>query len=395
MHNPWNLTDDEVNKKSASHTVREICQQPKAWLDTIEVLAAKKDEIAAFVKPLMAKENLQIIFTGAGTSDYVGDTIAPYLKQKLGKRIEAIATTDIVASPLQHLEKHTPTVLVSFARSGNSPESVAAYDLAEQLVDEVYQVVITCNENGTLAKRAAKGEKGHTLLILNPPQTNDMGFAMTSSFTSMVIGGLMVFDMGNFEQNAALIKRLAACGEKILAKDHGLVELVNSDIERFVFIGSGPMQGLAQETCLKLLELTSGKVVSVCESVMGFRHGPKSIINDKTAVIMLMSGDPYTRQYDMDLLNELKNDSGKCTVWAISSAVDEAAAKLVDKLLVVDETAKSPWGNDAYQALCYVLFDHILALAASLAQGITPDNPRPDGTVNRVVKGVIIHGFNQ
>lgn len=393
MQNPWKLTDDELQERSARHTAKEICQQPQAWLRTVKVLTAKRQEIEGFMKPLKAKGNLRIIFTGAGTSDYVGDTIAPYLKQKLGGRLEAIATTDIVANPLQCFEKGTPTVLVSFARSGNSPESVAAYDLAEQLLDEVYQVVITCNENGTLAKRAAAAEKGNALLILNPPETNDLGFAMTSSFTSMVIGGLIVFDMADFEKNVSLLKRLAACGEKILAEDHGLVSLANAGIERFVFVGSGAMHGLAQETCLKLLELTSGKIVSVSESVMGFRHGPKSIINDKTAVIMLMSSDPYTRQYDMDLLQELKNDGGGCRVWAVSSYADSEAAGLVEKLLVVDSEADKAWGNDAYQALCYVLFDHILAVAASLAQGITPDNPRPDGTVNRVVKGVVIHDF--
>lgn len=389
MNNPWNLSEEALKERSAFNTVTEICQQPQAWLDTLDVLNAKRDEIEKFIRPLLAKDNLQVIFTGAGTSDYVGDTIAPYLKQKLGKRIDSIATTDIVSNPLQMLEKHTPTVLVSFARSGNSPESVAAYDLAEQIVDEIYQVVITCNSEGTLAKRAAG--KDNALLVLNPPQTNDLGFAMTSSFTSMVIGGLFVFDMASFEENVTLVKRLAACGELILKEDHGLVALANSGIERFVFVGSGGMHGLAQETCLKLLELTSGKVVAVSESTMGFRHGPKSIINDNTAIIMLMSGDPYTRQYDMDLLNELKNDGGKYKVVAVTLAPDAEVEKIVDKILVVDKEAESYWCNDAYQALCYVMFDHILALAASLAQGVTPDNPRPDGTVNRVVKGVIIH----
>ena len=160
MKNPWNLSESELKEKKAIFTATETCQQPQAWLDTLDILAEKRAEIEAFVTPLLKKAKLQIIFTGAGTSDYVGDTIAPYLRNRLGKRVDAIATTDIVSSPAQYLEKDTPTVLVSFARSGNSPESVAAYDLAEQLVDEIYQIVITCNAEGTLAKRASKSEKG-------------------------------------------------------------------------------------------------------------------------------------------------------------------------------------------------------------------------------------------
>lgn len=390
MKNPWNLSESELKEKKAIFTATETCQQPQAWLDTLAILAEKRAEIETFVTPLLKKEKLQIIFTGAGTSDYVGDTIAPYLRNRLGKRVDAIATTDIVSSPAQYLEKDTPTVLVSFARSGNSPESVAAYDLAEQLVDEIYQIVITCNAEGTLAKRASKSEKGNALLIVNPAQTNDLGFAMTSSFTSMIISGLMVFTLGTFEENVKLVKRLAACGEKILENDHGLVDIANSNVKRLVFLGSAGLGGFAQEMCLKVLELTSGKLVAVSESIMGFRHGPKSIINDDTVVIAFVSTDAYTRQYDLDLLRELHNDQGGFKVLAVTAVPDAHVKALVDQNLVVDESTDSVWGNDAYMALGYALFGHILALAASLAQQITSDNPRPDGTVNRVVKGVTI-----
>lgn len=391
MNNPWNLSEAALKEKGGLHTAREICQQPQAWREMLDILEQRADEIGAFLNPLLAKKDLRIIFTGAGTSAYVGDTIAPYLGEKIGKRVQAIATTDIVANPTQCLEKATPTVVVSFARSGDSPESVAAYDLAEQLVGEIYQIVITCNANGTLAKRAQGS--ANTLVILTPKQTNDLGFAMTSSFTCMLIGGLMVFDMKDFAKNKAYVLHLAACAEKTLSGDHGLLELAQAGCERLVFLGSGSLRGFAQEACLKVMELASGRIVSVSESVMGFRHGPKSIINDKTVVVMLLSEDAYTRQYEMDFLNELHHDVGDFKVVAMSSSPDEKVKALVDLMLVVDEDAKGPWANDAYQALGYIVYDHIFAVAASMAHGITPDNPRPDGSVNRVVKGVIIHAF--
>lgn len=393
MTNPWKLSQEQLKENGAIHTATEICQQPEAWRQTLDILEERKTQIERFVEPLLAKEKVQIIFAGAGTSAYVGDTIAPYLGEKIGKRVCSIATTDIVANPSQFLEKNTPTVLVSFARSGDSPESVATYDLAQQIVADIHQIVITCNPNGTLAKRAEKNA-GNTLVILTPKQTNDLGFAMTSSFTCMLLSGLMIFDMKRFDKNKAQVERLASCAEKILADDHGLLALAEAGYERIAFLGSGSLRGLAKEACLKVLELTSGKFVSVSESVMGFRHGPKSIINDKTIVVMFMSGDAYTHQYEMDFLNELHHDAGKFKVVAVTSAPDQDIKALADYMLVVDEAATEPWGNDAYQALGYIVFDHILALASSLSYRITPDNPRPDGSVNRVVKGVTIHPFN-
>ncbi|MDK6646268.1 SIS domain-containing protein, partial [Actinotignum timonense] len=83
----------------------------------------------------------------------------------------AIATTDIVANPLAYLHKEVTTILVSFARSGNSPESVAAVDLAKDIVEELYQITITCAEEGKLAQQAHGDERN--LLLLQPAPSND------------------------------------------------------------------------------------------------------------------------------------------------------------------------------------------------------------------------------
>lgn len=390
--NSWNLSNKQLKERGAENTAKEICQQPDAWEETLRLLEDEKEEIDAFVKPLLAKRELRIIFTGAGTSAYVGDIIAPYLREKIGKDAWAIATTDIVATPKQYLLAHKPTVLISFARSGDSPESIGAFDLAEQLIDEIYHIVITCNPKGALVDRAKK-KSGHTLVLYMPKNTNDLGFAMTSSFTCMLLSGLMVFDMDNFSKNAVLVRKIAACGRQILQDGNEADNLGKSGFERITFLGSGALYGLARETCLKVLELTAGKIAAVSESVMGFRHGPKSIINDRTLVVMLLSSQAYTHAYEMDFLRELYHDAGAFKVMTMSSAPDKEAAELADYSLVVDKEAGEPWGEDAYMALAYVLFDHIFALSASITVGIAPDTPCPSGNVNRVVKGVTLHPF--
>jgi Predicted phosphosugar isomerases len=388
--NPWDLSETELIAKGAVNTAREICQQPEAWLETLELLQQQQGEIKAFVEPLLKKQDLRIIFTGAGTSAYAGDIIAPYLREKTQRDILSVATTDIVAAPLQFLLKHKPTLLVSFARSGDSPESIGAFDFAEQIIDEVYQIVITCNPKGALAQRAAE-KKEHTLNIYTPPQTNDLGFAMTSSFTSMLLSGLMLFDMKNFAANRALVERIVDCTSKLLTEGQDVAAIGRAGFERLVFLGTGSLQALAKETCLKVLELTAGKKVAVAESIVGFRHGPKSIVNDKTLVVMLFSADSYTHAYEMDFLRELNHDEGSFKVMAVCPAPDEEISALADYMMVLDPQAKDSWGQDAYLAMGYVVFDHILALAASMAEGVAPDTPCPSGSVNRVVKGVVIY----
>ena len=388
--NPWNLSEKELKSKGAWNTATEICQQPDAWTETLHILEKQKDEIEAFVKPLTVKKDCRFIFTGAGTSAYAGDIIAPYLREKKGWDVWSVSTTDIVSVPNQFLAKTKPTVLISFARSGDSPESIGAFDLAEQILQEVYQIVITCNPQGALAVKA-KEKAEHTLLLYTPKQTNDLGFAMTSSFTCMLLSGLMVLDMENFAENAKLVSRIADCGKKILQEGQGLPELGAAGFERIIFLGSGSLYGLSRETCLKVLELTAGKIAAVSESVMGFRHGPKSIINDKTLVVVLLSADEYTHDYEMDFLRELKHDEGKFKVMTINAAQDKEVQSLSDYSFVVDKAAAGSWGKDAYLALAYVLFDHIFAVAASIAKKVYPDTPCPSGSVNRVVKGVILH----
>ncbi|MGC0295313.1 SIS domain-containing protein, partial [Streptococcus pneumoniae] len=177
-------TKEDLLELGAEITTREIYQQPDVWREAFEFYQAKREEIAAFLQEIADKHDyIKVILTGAGTSAYVGDTLLPYFKEVYDERkwnFNAIATTDIVANPATYLKKDVATVLVSFARSGNSPESVATVDLAKSLVDELYQVTITCAADGKLALQAHGDDCN--LLLLQPAASNDAGFAMTSSF---------------------------------------------------------------------------------------------------------------------------------------------------------------------------------------------------------------------
>ena len=386
-----NYTKEELLELGAEITTREIYQQPDVWKEAFEAYQAKCEEIAAFLQDIADRHDyIKVILTGAGTSAYVGDTLVPYFKEVYDERkwnFNAIATTDIVANPETYLKKDVATVLVSFARSGNSPESVATVDLAKALVDDLYQVTITCAAEGKLALQAHGDDRN--LLLLQPAASNDAGFAMTSSFTSMMLTALLVFDPTEFAVKAQRFEVVTSLARKVLDNAADVKELVDLDFNRVIYLGAGPFFGLAHEAQLKILELTAGQVATMYESPVGFRHGPKSLINEDTVVLIFGTTSDYTRKYDLDLVREVAGDHIARRVVLLS---DQAFG-----LENVKEVALGCGGvlNDIYRVFPYIVYAQLFALLTSLKVENKPDTPSPTGTVNRVVQGVIIHDYQK
>jgi D-galactosamine 6-phosphate deaminase/isomerase len=370
----------ELDGRGAGWTGREIAQQPALWREVAKTASTLGDKHAAFLRPLLDRRELRIVLAGAGTSAYAGEVLAPTLRRHLGHRVEAIASTDLVADPHGCFAEDVPTLLVSFSRSGDSPEAVAATRLADQFLTECHHLVVTCNPDGRLCREHADAKS--SMVLRMPAAANDQGFAMTSSFTCMVLGVLLVLTDGTTEE---MVHQLATAAERALP---GIAErarsLVMADYERFVYLGSGPLRGLAHESALKLLELTAGQVMTHAESSLGFRHGPKAVLNDRTLAVVYVSNDAYTRRYDLDLVEELRRSIEPASVLALS-AQDGGPEADVWHLPGLDGL------DDTSLALCYALFAQTIALHTSLHLGHTPDNPFPAQEVNRVVQGVTIH----
>jgi tagatose-6-phosphate ketose/aldose isomerase len=381
----------ELTKLGAEITTREIKQQPELWREAWTNYERQQPEIVAFLKKVTESVTgpVRVIFTGAGTSAYVGDTITPYLNRQGDRHqfyFEALPTTSLVSSPADYFEPDTPTLLVSFARSGNSPESVKTVELAEQLVHQLYQLTITCAPEGHLAKRA-EGEDNN-LVLLQPARSNDQGFAMTGSFSCMTLTALLVFDTASHADKAQWIDDIVAMGDDVIAREDTLQSYIADDFDRITYLGSGSLGGLTREAQLKILELTAGQVATVFDTSMGFRHGPKSFVNDKTLVFDFISNDAYTRDYDIDVLAEIDGDHIAQRVVAIGQDAGRHFAG--DNFLFNRNDVSLP---EAYLALPDVMVAQTLALLTSVKIGNKPDTPSPTGTVNRVVKGVILHDY--
>ena len=366
MTNYLGYSAAELEQLKGFWTAKEIEQQPDCWRETTEILAQHSAVINSFMEPILAKQDLRIVLTGAGTSAFVGRSLSPILTQQLRRRVEAVSTTDIVSNPYQYF---------------------AEDNLANQCLTNCYHLVLTCNSEGHLY--VASKTDDNSLAVLMPAQTNDKSFAMTSSFSSMMLAAFSVLT-GNesVSKDIESICKYSEAQVKEINKFIGTID--NTEVSKVVYLGSGGFKGIAEESALKLLELTAGKVVISFDSPLGFRHGPKSIVDDKTLIFVYISNDPQTRKYDLDLLAELRRDGIANKVVAITAQLDDQVRQgdywLADGMQ--DAT-------DAGLLFAYILVAQIYAFHLAVELGNTPDNPCPTGEVNRVVQGVTIHNFNK
>ena len=384
------LDDEEKKRLGVEATAEEIAQQPEMWRDT----AARVRAAAPAVRRLLGDVGLpggaaEVVFCGAGTSDFVGRCAQGPVTAALGTRGIACPTTDVVTHPEYVFPANRPGVMVSFARSGNSPESVAAMEIALRERPEIRHLVITCNEDGKLARKARELGERACCLVLHP-KTNDRGLAMTSSFSSMVVAGLGVAYLDKIEEYVSAVERLARAGERVLEVAPEVAEgLAKRRPRRACFLGSGAAYGAAVESHLKLQELTDGGIICLCDTFLGIRHGPRAAIHEDTLVVCFVASDPEVRRYEVDLLRA-NREQGVGLAHVIAADRKEGLEGLAEEVIEFD-----PEGTlglpDGMLSPVYTIVGQLLGLFASLEHGLKPDAPSAGGVIHRVVEGVTIY----
>ena len=371
---------DELAASGALWTAREIEQQPHMLQRTHALLSGLHAELQKFIAPVADNPLARVILTGAGTSAYIGACLAPVLDRALAARVDAVPTTDIVSSPHLYLDPDQPLLLVSFGRSGNSPESIQAVTLADSLVKNVRHLLVTCNRDGALGRTQLR----QAMTLLLPEETHDVSFAMTSSFSCMMYATLNALSKpGAFD---AQIGAIAQSTRRVIQDtDRALLELARGDTRRVVYLGSGPFQSLAREAALKLGELTNGEIATCFDSPLGFRHGPKTFVNERTLVFVFVSNDALTRKYDHDLVDELRRDGRAARVIEVTTRPRPELGR--DTLQVSGMTEAA----DVELLWPYIAIAQLYAFHQSRSLGFSPDNPNKEGTVNRVVQGVRLY----
>lgn len=386
----FGISPEKMKETSSVFTLTEIHQQPSTWRKTCAQLASCKEELQTFLDQALQAEDFDIVLTGAGTSEFIGNSLFQALNKRYGYKVKSYATTDIVPSPEDFLSLTKPTILVSFGRSGNSPESIGAVEAAEAVCRKLYHLFVTCNHEGSLSKMAEGRE--HCFALNLTPETHDQSFAMTSSFSNMYLATYLAFNLDRLEEITACIERVGQAGTRFLEQDYRKAQQIveEFDFNRIAYLGNVALKGVSQESALKMLELTAGRVGTMFDSPLGFRHGPKSIVDDRTLTVVYLSDDAYRRRYEIDLIREMSGQRKKNRIVAVMNLPCEEVRELVDYTVELG-------AGEALENVClglgYILFAQTLAVLKSLSLGITPDNPCPTGEVNRVVKGVTLYPY--
>ncbi len=346
-------------------TLQEILQQPLLWPTTLEKVRAASQRLQL---PARLQE-ARVLLTGAGTSAYAASAIATAWPRAI-----AVPTTDLLADAERYL--YDVGAVISLARSGNSPESAAVVEHMRALRPDILQLAIVCNEDGALSHAGLDG-----LMVLDP-RTNDHSLVMTGAFSNLVLAGLV---LAQPDAVAATVDEFSRRAAALLPEiDRACRRLAARAPDRIVVLSSSPALGWAREAGLKTLEMTAGRFPVVTETYLGLRHGPMSFVRPDTLVLCLLSSDPVRRLYETDLIHELRAKN----IGYLAGIADAAESEgLFDEII----PAVAPRADDALRTPYEIVGPQLLGYYLSLRIGLNPDNPSPDGVINRVVQGVRIH----
>jgi tagatose-6-phosphate ketose/aldose isomerase len=370
------------------HTLREICQQPVIWLETASRMADHVSLVEAslgFVDREAAPG--AIVLTGSGSSLYAGECLSLALQSALDIPVHTISAGMVLTDPNGCLTGRVPSLLVSFARSGNSPESCGAVDAVREALPACRHLVITCSGQGRLATRY--GDDPRVATVVLDDRTADRSLVMTSSFTNMVLAGRFLAQTRDVAGYRARIATLARQAVHLLHR-HGdaLAHVARSDYRTAVYLGSGNRYGSAREAALKMLEMTGGQVKTFAETYLGVRHGPMCAIDDGALVVLFLSSDPVTRAYEVDLVRELeqKKLGARKVIFGSEVPADLAASGDV----VIDAPELCTVGDEDAPVLDVVV-GQLLGFFRCLSAGLRPDSPSDEGVISRVVGDFAIH----
>jgi tagatose-6-phosphate ketose/aldose isomerase len=381
----FDLPVEEKRERGLLFTPKEIAQQPDTWQVTLQIFREHHQRICAFLDEAGVRDALEkrpaVLLIGAGTSDYIGQTLELLLRQKWGCEVSCVASTDLLPSLEEYVVQGRRYLWISFSRSGDSPEGVAVIEHAKRLYPDIAHLIVTCNAEARMAAICKDAESAYTVVL--DDAVNDRGLAMTSSFTNMIVMGHCLANAWSIEEYSSILAGLVRAGRDFLPRATELAERIASQgLPRACFVGTGALASVAKESALKLLEMTAGQVKTTSETVLGLRHGPMATLDTQTLFLCFVSGNGRRARYAKDLLSEVGSKQVVAARIAVGPrSVEAEISPHCDLYIALDIDVQ-----DAYRSVLDVIFGQLLGLYCSVAHKLKPDSPSPGGVINRVVQ---------
>lgn len=333
-------------------TLQEILSQPVAWRAVLQELERQAAILKSYWRPGKTQE---VIFTGCGSTYYLSRSAAEIFKGETGALVSAYPASDLYLFPDLVLTKDISRMLVTISRSGETSETLRAADQFHAR-DHGPVFAITCYEGSPLVKKAS--------VSLIAREAHEKSVAQTRSFSSMLVAakGLAALLAGRSLSSRFL--QLPELGADLISSHHELSRRLGSDptFERFFFLGSGPLYGLACEAMLKMKEMSLS--YSEAFQFLEFRHGPMSMVNKDTLIVGLLSETAF--DHEARLLSDMRKMGAK--VFAITPI--ELSMGHADHQVVL------PGGlSDLERGALYLPLLQLLAFYRSVSKGLNPDKP--------------------
>jgi tagatose-6-phosphate ketose/aldose isomerase len=386
------LPEQEKIERGLEHTPREIWQQPATWGKTFQRCRDLNSEISkvlrkARIRPA-SNASPTVYLVGAGTSDYGARALAPMLRRRWGCDVCPIPSTTMLTDFEDFHHRGREYFWISFSRSGDSPEGVALLERVFERHPAIHHLLITCNPDGRMARLCSQ-HPDRALTILLDDAVNDRGLAMTSSFSNMLLAGQCVAHADEMDKFGAAVAQMAESGRQFLPAAAEVAAAVTMlGCTRACFVGSGALRAVADESVLKVVELSAGKVTTLAETPLGLRHGPMSSVDGQTVFVAFLSSEPRRRGYELDLLREIdRKHLGRVRVAVTVQGIDDVSP-LTDYCLSLD---CPPDFSDHYRPALDVMLGQLIGLFASMRSGLKPDQPSPSGTITRVVQPIKLY----
>ncbi|MBI3475400.1 MAG: SIS domain-containing protein [Acidobacteria bacterium] len=373
---------EEQKRLGYFHTLREICQQPGTWMHTAKLLQGSAREISPLLKGISS-----LVLSGSGSSEFAGDCVRMVLQKELVIDTQSIAGGTLLTHGRSAVPVGRPGLMVSIARSGDSPESVGALELMLKTEPDFRHLVLTCNRQGSLVNNF-RTDSRVTVITLDE-STNDQSLVMTSSFTNLVIAARFLGLIDESSRYRSICDGLSRAAAGLLRDHFGtLAAAGKASFRRVLFLGSGSRFAAAREASLKMLEMTAGRVTASCETYLGLRHGPMSAVNEETLIVGFLSTAPQARAYESDVLRELaRKQLGLFRIIA-GKGVPPDLVRAGDVLIPYDSSDEL---EDDNVTVLDVVVGQILAFSRCLHEGLQPDSPSQSGVIQRVVQSFALH----
>jgi len=386
------LPEPERSERGLEHTPREIWQQPETWSATYAVCGARRNELnGALARAGIGRGSTAsptIYLVGAGTSDYSGRALAPLLRRRWSSDVWPIPSTTLLTEFEQFHAPGREYLWISFSRSGESPEGVALLDRALRGHREIHHLVITCNQEGPMARLCAQHPDRALALVLDDV-VNDRGLAMTSSFSNMLLAGQCIAHLDDLGEFGDVVSEMSDCGKRFLpVAAEAAAEVATLGCTRACFVGSGALRAVSDECALKVVELSAGKVTTLAETPLGLRHGPMSSVDSQTTFVSFLSSEPRRRGYELDLLREIDRKRLGRVRLAVTTGDGADASPLAEYCLRLGCNPDFP---DLHRPILDVMLGQLLGLFTSMRCGLKPDQPSPNGAITRVVQPIKLY----